>query len=285
MRITLTIFSFMIFAPINAFSDDLLSCVDPDVVTALLSFGYQPGSKITDEMPQELSIVRYPDTFDFIGSMTSEYLISAAFRTELEPDDAESAMAGLFGAQGWRPMPSRRVGMRSGFQPRRDASQSQVRLCHADGNSVSITAREEDRGTFVVLFRTDAARSADCNQEPTADGSIRWGFTGDLMPNLELPANSRSRGSGHGGIIQSSGDDADTHVRVITDLQPEELLEHFSSQLATQGWLADSSWSGELSQGSTWSLSREGLPRTVGNLHLIAHSVGDYTVKFSMLAM
>jgi len=285
MRTTLTIFSFLIFVPINAFSDDLLGCVDPDVVTALLSFGYRSGGEITDEMPKELSIVRYPDTFDFIGSMTSERLISAAFRTDLDPDSAESVLAGLYGEQGWRPMPRQRESMRSGFRPSREASQRQLRLCHSDGNSVSITARVEERGTFVNLFSSIAARSADCNQEPTADGSIRWGFTDDLMPDLELPANSSSRGSGHGGIIQSSGDDADTHVRVITDLQPEELLEHFSSQLAAQGWLADSSWIGELSQGSTWSLSREGLPRTVGNLHLVTHSIGDYSVKFSMLAM
>lgn len=285
MRFTRAIFSFLIFVPINAFSDDLLSCVDPDVVTALLSFGYRAGSEITDEMPQELAAVRYPDTFDFIGSMTSENLISAAFRTELDPDGAESVVAGLFGGQGWRPMPRRREGMRSGFQPSREASQRQLRLCHADGNSVSIMAREEERGTFVTLFRSNAARSADCNQEPTADGSIRWGFTDDLMPILELPANSTTRGSGHGGIIQSSGDDAETHVRVITDLRPEELLELFSSQLATQGWVADSSWIGELSQGSTWSLNLDGLPRTVGNLHLVSHSEGDYTVMFSMIAM
>lgn len=285
MRITLAIFSFLIFAPINAFSDDLLSCVDPDVVTTLLSFGYQPGSEITDEMPQELSTVRYPDTLDFIGSMTSEHYISAAFRTELDSGSAELVVARLFREEGWRPMPRRRDGIRSGFQPSREPSQRQLRLCHADGKSVSIMAREEEGGTFVTLFSTNTARSADCNQEPSADGRIRWGFTDDLMPNLELPANSRNRGSGHGGIIQSSGDDADTHVRVNTDLRPEELLEHFSSQLATQGWLADSSWTGELSQGSTWSLSREGLPRTVGNLQLVTHSKGDYTVKFSMLAM
>ena len=225
MRITLTFFSFLIFAPINAFSDDLLSCVDPDVVTALLSFGYHPGSEVTDEMPRKLSTVRYPDTFDFIGSMTSEYLTSIAFRTELDPGGAESVIAKLFGEQGWRPMPRARAGMRSGFRPSHETSQHQLRLCHADGNSVSIMAREKERVTFITLFSTNDARSADCNREPSADGSIRWGFTEDLMPDLELPANSSSRGSGHGGIIQSSGDDADTHVRVATDLQPEELLE------------------------------------------------------------
>jgi hypothetical protein len=285
MRITLTVFLFLICAPINALSDDLLSCVDPDVVTTLLSFGYRSGSEITDEMPNELSIVRYPDTFNFIGSLKSEHLISAAFRTNLDPDGAESVLAGLYGEQGWRPMPRARESMRSGFRPSRETARRQMNLCHADGNRVSIMARELERGTFVTVFSTDTARSSDCNQEPTADGSIRWGFTDDLMPDLALPANSSSRGSGGGGIIQSSGDDADTHVRVITELQPEELLEHFSSQLAAQGWLADSSWVGESSQGNTWSLSREGLPRTVGNLHLVTHSIGDYTVKFSMIAM
>lgn len=285
MRITLIVLSALTCAPIVAWSDDLLSCVDPDVVATLLSSGYSQGSEISDEMPRDFSSIRFPDTFDFIGGMTSKHFTSAAFLTTLDPGNAEPVAAGLFVEQGWRSAPPRQQRTRSGFQSPKDSSQRHTRLCHAEGNSVGITVRAEERGTYVMLYSTDAARSPDCAREPSADGSIRWGFTDDLMPNLALPANSTTRGSGHGGIIQSSGDDAETHVRVITDLPPEELLAHLSNQLVTQGWVADSSWIGELSQGSTWSLRLDGLPRTIGNLHLISHSEGDYTVMFSMIAM
>jgi len=285
MRISLVVLSFLVCAPINALSDDLLSCVDPDVMTALLVFGYQPGSKITDEMPRVLSVIRYPDNFDFIGSMTAEHMVSAAFRTDLDPASAESILAGLYGEQGWRPVPSSREVGQPGFQSPSESNQQHARLCHANGNGMTIMAREVERRTFVTLFSTNTPRYSDCNQEPAEDGSMRRGFTDDLMPDLELPADSSSRGSGYGGVIYSSGDDADTHVRVITDLRPADLLEHFSRQLAAQGWLVDSSWIGELSQGSTWSLTREGLPRTAGNLNIVTHSTGDYSVRFSMLAM
>ena len=105
------------------------------------------------------------------------------------------------------------------------------------------------------------------------------------MPNLELPVGATTGSSGRGGIVRGSGDDADTHVRIYSDLRPEEILDHFSSQLGLQGWLPDAAWIGESSAGSTWSLSREDLPKTVGALMLMKHSEGDYTVKFSMLAI
>ena len=163
MRITLTVLSFLICAPIDALSDDLLSCVDPDVMTALLSFGYQPGSEITDEMPQALSVIRYPDTFNFIGSMTSEHLISAAFRTDLDPGRAESVLAGLYGEQGWRPMSRPRESGRPGFRSPSESAQRHIRLCHADGDGMTIMAREVERGTFVTLFSINTPRNADCN--------------------------------------------------------------------------------------------------------------------------
>jgi len=254
-------------------------------MTSLLVFGYQPGSELTDEMPSTFSVVQYPDRFDFIGSMKAEHLVSVAFRTDLDPAGAESMLAGLYGEQGWRAMPSPTERGQQGFRSASENKQQHARLCHRDGNGMTIMAREVEQRTFVTLVRTNTPRYSDCNQGPAEDGSQRRGYTDDLMPDLELPADSTTRSSGYGGLIYSSGDDADMHVRVTTDLRPENLLEHFSRQLAAQGWLVDSSWIGELSHGSTWSLTREGLPRTAGNLNILTHSSGDYSVRFSMLAM
>ena len=283
MRAILVIVVALIGAVGSARSADLLSCIDPDVLTGLLAYGFRPGGEITDELPAQFSTIRLPEAFHYIGTATSETYVSTAFRTELTPQDAESAMVGVLRPAGWQPMPRRRGDRRTGFQPARESSPGGARLCHSDGTVLSILARNEDRGTFVNVFRNTAGRT-DCNREPAADGSIRWGFTAELMPDLELPRGSKSRSMGGGGIIQSAGDDADTHARVTTTQAPEELLLHFSDQLIEQGWLADATWAGEVSQGSTWSLMRADLPPVVGNLQLVTHAKGDYFVSFAILA-
>ena len=252
MRLALTIVAFLFCVPINASSDDLLSCVDPDVVTAFLSWGYQSDRTISDELPQEFSTVRYPHDFLFIGSSTSATHRSAAFRTGREPSDAESVIEIIFGERGWHSVPQpQRDAMRKGFQQTRDASQRHLSLCHVNGEAMAVTSRREDRGTYVVLGKYTDARNLNCNRQPNADNRMDWGLTSDLMPNLELPANAKSRGSGRGGFIRGSGDHADTHVRIRSKLRPEEILAHFSSQLALQGWILDSAWTGEASRGST----------------------------------
>lgn len=285
-RVTLTIAASLICLPINALSEDLLGCVNPDVAIAFLSAGNQSGRTISDELPQEFSLVQLPEDFLFIGSSKSATLTKIAFRTGRVPSDAVSVVENMFHERGWSSVsqPKRNV-MRKGFQEARDSSLRQLSLCHTNGKSMAVTSREGDRGTYVMLWRSSDTRNINCNQEVRADRSMDWGLTSDLMPNLELPAGAISGGSGRGGIIRGSGDDADTHVRIRSKLRPEEILSNFSNQLVLQGWILDSTWTGEASRGNVWSLSRETLPKTVGTLHLVTHSEGDYTVKFSMLAL
>lgn len=285
MRVMLVLVLGLLTLPIKALSDDLLSCVDPDVVTALLGFGYQPGSKVTDEVPQEFSTLRFPSSYSLVGSLSSDHLVSIAYRAGLDSQDARTEIFELLRQSGWRPMRKQEGEMRTGFQPAPTASPDPLSLCHSSGDRVSVLVREDDRGSLVTVYRPVERRGRNCNEEAGPSRRIRWGFTDDLMPYLELPADSRRHGGGGGGVIQGSGDDADADVRVTTDLQPVELLEHFAAQLATQGWLPGSSWASEESLGSTWSLEREGLPKTVGNLQLVTHSPGDYSLKFSMIAL
>lgn len=280
----LPIAALLFLVPINVSSDDLLSCVDPDVVTAFLGSGNQSMRTISDELPQDFPTMQYPADFLFIASSTTATQTSVAFRTDREPSDAESAIEIMFRERGWRSLPQG-VTPRMGFQQTRNDLLRHVALCHADGEAMSVTSRREDRGTYVVISKHTSVRNYDCNQQPKRNTDFWSGMTSDLMPELALPANAKSHGSGRGGVIRGSGDDADTHVRITSDLRPEEILAYFSNQLALQGWIFDSAWIGETSEGSTWSLSRDNLPKTVGTLQLVTHSEGDCTIKFSMLAI
>lgn len=267
-------------------SDDLLACVDPDVVTAFLAVGSRSDLKISDELPDEFSFVEYPDDFRFIASSTSAMHKGVAFRTDLGPDEAVSAFEQAFADKGWSAMGQPQRGLRmKGFRQAQSSSQQQASLCHSSGKTMSVLARREDRGTFVSLWEYPDSRNLNCNQMPADGFGMNRGRTSEVMPNLELPKNARSGGAGSGGIIIGSGDDAETHVRIRTKLQPAEVLTHFANQLVLQDWTPGSDWASDLSHGSTWNLNRADLPRVVGTLHLVVHSEGDYTIQFSILAI
>ena len=61
-----------------AWSDDLLDCVDPDIKAAFL-WKYDSGeTRISRDTPAVFSAMRFPDSFEYIGSSSSEQSESIA---------------------------------------------------------------------------------------------------------------------------------------------------------------------------------------------------------------
>lgn len=173
-------------ALLNALSNDLLDCVDPDVVSAFLSGGYYSTRRITDEFPNEFT-AQYPEDFLFVGSSISETVNSVAFRTGREPVDAASVVQEELRSQGWHSLPQKRRSGR-GFQEAEEAVARPVPLCHSDGTSMTISARREDRGTYVILSRRANAEGYNCNEEGDAHDPWSHGLTGELMPTWSCQA-------------------------------------------------------------------------------------------------
>jgi hypothetical protein len=143
----------LFFVPLTAVSKDLLSCVDPDVVAAFLERGRLSGREISDELPQDFAAIPFPRDYLFIGSSVSETASSIAFRTDREPADAVFVVREILGEQGWNLL-AQRARPRVGFQENKATMIQHVPLCHTDGQSMSISSRREDRGTYVVLSKT-----------------------------------------------------------------------------------------------------------------------------------
>lgn len=272
--------------PAVTVADDLLSCVDPDVVEAFLARGDRSTYQIVNTLPEELSALDYAEKFRLIGSLETARYTSVAFHSDRTPDEAMAMMEAALGEHGWVAVDDPRMNSRpNGFQETQSSSQRQIALCDASNSAMSLSSRNTDGGTIIHLSTSSSSRGNICRQEYRLDPYRDMGFTSDLMPNLYLPDGAAQLGSGHRGVIRSSGDDAETHVRITSDLGPERILDHFSNQLADQGWALDSTWFGRASIGSAWTYDKQGLPSTVGTLVLLEHSQGDYTAKFSMVAL
>jgi len=287
MSIRLMFLPWLISMPAVAAADNLLSCVDPNVVHAFLGGGTRSEYRLVDTIPPDFSGLDFPQDFDFIGTRHTGSFVNTAFRTNQTPDNAIESLEATMVNSGWTIANNRRANaLWRGFQDAKTTSRKGLTTLWDDNDSaISLSSGSADIGTIVHLFKAASALRNECNQEGQFDSSVDMGFTNELMPNLYLPEGASRSGSGRDGIIRASGDDAETHVRITSGKQSNEILEHFSGQLSGQGWLLDSTWSGRRSLGSTWVLDQADLPTTAGTLVILEHGTGDHTVQFSMIAL
>ena len=287
MSIRLMFLPWLISMPAVAAADNLLSCVDPNVVQAFLGGGASSEYRIVDTIPPEFSGLDYPQDFDLIGTRHTRSFVNTAFRTNQTPDNAIKSLEAAMVNSGWTVVDNRRANaLWRGFQDAKTTSRRGLTtLCDENDSAISLSSGAADPGTIVHLFKSASAQRNECNQGGQFDSSEDMGLTNDLMPNLYLPEGASRSGSGRGGIIRASGDDAETHVRITSGKRSNEILEHFSGQLSRQGWLLDSTWFGRRSVGSTWILDQADLPTTAGTLVILQHGPGDHTAQFSMIAL
>ncbi len=286
MRYSLIVAIFLAAASTNAIASDLLACIDPDVVEALVARGARSDYEITDSLPEELSDLELPDEFRLIGTQRSLRYLKIAFSADEKPDQALLLIEEPLNKLGWTKieLPQTRSHSR-GFQSAQMESHSQVVLCNVDKESLSISSRGNDRGTYVFIGKSASSSGNLCISTNSMDPYAESEYTNALMPDLYLPEDAEQLGSGFGGMIRSSGDDAETHIRLVTKKRADEILSYISAQLSEQGWASDSSWAGQYVSGSSWILDKKDIPKTMGTLVILEHGPGDYTAQFSMIAL
>jgi len=287
MSIRLILLTWLISMPAVAAADNLLSCVDPNVVQAFLGGGASSKYRLVSTISPEFSGLDYPHDFELIGTRNTGSFVNTAFWTDQTPDNAIKSLEAAMVNSGWTVGDNRRANaLWRGFQDAKTTSRRGLStFCDENESAISLSSGAADTGTIVHLFKSASAQQDECNQEDQFDSGVDMGITNDLMPNLYFPEAASRSGGGRGGIILASGDDAETHVRITSDKRSNEILEHFSGQLSRQGWLLDSSWSGQRSAGSTWILDQVDFPTTAGTLVILQHGPGDHTAQFSMIAL
>lgn len=234
---------------------NLLECVDPDVLNGLIfNARSEAAVVVTPELPDRLSAYRAPEDFELIGTAVrgGGLLTTVAFKTRLDNEEAFTALLESFEAEGWALEPHSAM-------PQTFNVTSEPRFGNVcrDGERLSLSVQDADDVRYAHINLYGDRAPCGLERQRLAQGPGLFESPGVQMPALDFPPDTRPAGLGDGpraaraGI--SSGDTLTSSTRVESTASAAMLAEHFSPQLIAQGWALDAAWKGSSSSGSTWT--------------------------------
>lgn len=285
-------FTMAALASAAVFGQGLLDCVEPDVLRALVLQGQREQAPlISGALPAELSTLRLPREFSWIGSAeritgrvdanTNATQVTAAWRSSLPVDAAREAARSALAASGWE---VRSMGifmnMKGGF---RASFLSVPMTACRDGKPVDVNVSAMDGATYLLLVVRRGMANSLCNQ-PVPNMGAASGWLGEYMPRLDLPAAAGpviANVSGFSGAGSSNGSTvASTSMDFVLQDSIDNIARHFARQIAEQGWSSDTSWSGGSTAGSSWSKRVDGGALMLGTLALTAIDRQQFAASF-----
>lgn len=288
-------FTMATLASAAVFGQGLLDCIEPDVLRALVLQGQsEQPPLITGALPAELSAVKLPREFSWIGSAerrmgmldanTNAVQVTAAWRSSLTTEAAREAATNALIASGWEIRSlgtTRNGGFKASFIP-------VPRMACRDGNAVDVNAGAMDGATYLQLVVRRGMNSL-CNQ-PTQAFRINTGGLGEYLPRLDLPAaagpainlnGGASGGNGSSGAVRWASEAMDFVVPDSID----SLARHFATQIAAQGWSSDANWSGGSTAGSSWYRRIDGGTLVLGTLSLTVLGEQRFNAGFRLVTL
>ncbi|HEY0963314.1 MAG TPA: hypothetical protein VGE69_13265 [Pseudomonadales bacterium] len=170
------------------------------------------------------------------------------------PADLRETLLSMLQMQGWHDLGSAPIGA---------VDPVFLQLCHDIHGTMTVTMRSNAAGTQLQVRRTVYPQQftrMPCAEERARSqaASARYAYFGQLLPVLEVPDGTLAPQPSVGIRNISSSFSGDS-VRMeregsvsVPDTTAADVYEHFAEQLREQGWVADSSATGELTASSTW---------------------------------
>jgi hypothetical protein len=278
-----------------ALGQNLLDCIEPDVLRTLLMTGQgERPLVITAAVPPELAVLKMPGGFAWIGSAeritgradanTNISQVTAAWRSSLVPDAARNAMTTALTASGWAMQPQRGTGF-SVFSSSSTPTVWQA-ACR-DGKPVSLSAVAMDGVTYVTIsIQRGNNNDLTCNSQMRMPVTNATGLE-KYMPHLELPADpatgvaARMGGGGSG----SSAGTLNARAEFVLKDSLANVARHFAKQMAAQGWNSDANWSGASTAGSSWSRRDDSGTLVQGMLKVTALEERQFLTELRVLRL
>lgn len=266
----------LLLLPFAAQADDPFACVDPDVVDAFLDSQYVESARYSTGLPAEAPDLPLPAELELVGSRATDSHFSIAYRFDGNAEVALSNSLESLKHAGWTDASTGGGGYQKGF--RGGAVTRSTILCHqSEPGPLNIEAwgRARDALLEVSLFRHPVGHL--CAAAPVTSSPVPELY----LPDLELPQGAgmqRSRTEG-------GGEEYSAVVVVSTTLSPGALLRHFDEQIRTQGWTADSAWSGDRTVGSVWTRDDPRGQPVIGTLRIAEVSSGVLNARFTVISL
>ena len=279
---------------LTAYGQDLLECVNPDVLRGLIFRNTAAqATVISERVPDEISGIDVPTQFSWIGSaernlgaalgnapLTS---VTAAYRTSMTADAARAAAIDALARGGWE-IQTEQMGIGNGVFT--SASQPVSQTACRDNQPVSVTASTLNGRTYVLYGIARGGNSTACDARMRPSVMSGTGLE-EYMPTLELPADpvtgapARMQGSGGGG----GGSGRNLRVEFTLDDSVGNVANHFARQMADQGWTADTRWTGTTTAGSSWSKQTAADATVLGTLQVTAVDDAQFTVVLHVVQL
>ena len=262
----------------SALAGDPLACMDPDVARTLLATPAEGSLRITRERPADFPVVPLPDEFELIGSRTSSFASTVAFRSLLSVPEAKTRLASLLTRDGWERLGEHTRSDGGGFLVRELIPQPEsMMFCSDDaGNLTAYFAQSATGPTYVALWAPLRERPNPCESNRNAEKfeALRT----YQMPALYLPED----GFGYPEVGSAGRDEETSTAYLNSDRTMPGLLEFFARQLADQDWRQEGQWSDPILSGSAW-LSQD--QSTSGLLTIIQHGSNQYRLTFEAMSL
>lgn len=263
---------------LTAFSQDLLQCVNPDVVNSLL-FGGRPSQvAITRSLPDALSSYEPPAGFELIGSMNQGVgdASTTAFKTDLEIQAAFDALVASFAQDGWIPEED---GSANTFSlPGRPLSGTVCR----DGDRRAISVRDVDGTRYAGISLYSQGQLRACGDDGRPDPMRNIFALQQELPQFSFPDTAQAVNSAGGAGISGSSGGVGTATRITSPDSAASLADHLGNQMTAQGWYRDASWTGNLSSGSTWTRQLDDGTPVWATLEVVDLTNRTYDVQIRM---
>lgn len=270
---------------IAAPAQELLQCVNPDVLNSLVYSG-RAEQKLTLSrgMPANADGFRAPAGFSLVGSGVRGLESSSTvvgYRTTLDSRTAFERMLQSLSAEGWkREIVQQPAGAALALPPQ----PATVATVCRNGDRRSVRVQEAGGVHYATItgFRTSPERACDAPvQQPPGFGNpmAALGAARVSLPQFAFPGTARMVAGRPEAMIGGMNSSA---VRIESPDTAASLSRHLSRQLVEQGWKRDAEWNGKLSTGSTWTRkSSDGGPLW-GTLEILSPGAGVYDVGFHL---
>lgn len=270
----------LLFLPFPTLAADPFACVDPDIVDAFIGNPYAEPARYSTELPAEAADLPLPADLELVGSMTRGSNVTIAYKSGLDADAALSGSVESLKGAGWKePEPDPANPFLRGFHS--GSAPSTTMLCRqAEPGALSIRARNRSGHALLTFSLYRHQEGTQCAAEPLTARLLDFSLQ-RYIPNLEVPEGAEVRHNGGGG----SNDEYSTRVVVLTTLSRDALLRHFDDQIRTQGWTADSGWSGGMTAGTVWTRNDSNDRPLVGTMRIAEASDGVFNARFTVISV
>ena len=270
---------------IAAPAQELLQCVNPDVLNSLVYSG-RAEQKLTLSrgMPANADGFRAPAGFSLIGSGVRGPEGSStvvAYRTSLESAAAfERLLQSLSGDEWKKEIVQQPAGAALALPP---PPATAATVCR-NGERRNVRVQEVGGVHYATItsFRASPERACDAPvQQPPGFGNPMTALAGRRvsLPQFTFPGTARMV-SGR-PVPMVNGMNSST-VRIESPDTAASLARHLARQLVEQGWRNDAEWNGKLSTGSTWTRRNADGEPLWGTLEILSSGAGVYEVGFSL---